>query len=157
MINVNQSKSEKAPILFSPEKSDTTGDLRKIGSGKMMSLLIVEDNEKVRQLIREMLSDIADTIHECSDGADALTVYTRYNPDWVLMDIEMKQVDGLTATRQIKAAFPDARIVIVTQYNDAKLREAARNAGAAYYVHKEDLTKIWAILLEHKDARNSAL
>ncbi|MEW6210212.1 MAG: response regulator transcription factor [Acidobacteriota bacterium] len=112
----------------------------------MMSLLIVEDNEEVRQFIKEMLSDLADTIHECSDGAEALTVYTRYNPDWVLMDIEMKEVDGLTATRQIKAAFPDARIVIVTQYNDPRLREAAREAGASEYVLKDDLTSLYGLL-----------
>lgn len=112
----------------------------------MMNLLIVEDNEEVRQLIRELLSDLADTIHECSDGAEALTVYARYHPDWVLMDIEMKEVDGLTATRQIKAAFPDARIVIVTQYNDPKLREAVREAGACEYVLKDDLVSLYGLL-----------
>ena len=123
----------------------------------MMSLLIVEDNEKVRQLIKEILSDCVDTFHECSDGADALSSYTDHSPDWVLMDIEMKLVDGLTATQQIKAIFPQARIVIVTQYNDPKLREAARNAGAAYYVHKENLTVLSAILLDRKDAQRLAL
>ncbi|MCI0488141.1 MAG: response regulator [Blastocatellia bacterium] len=122
-----------------------------------MKVMIVEDNEQVRQLIRETLAGLADTVHECSDGAEALEAYTRHNPDWVLMDIEMKLMDGLTATRQIKARFPDARIVIVTQYGDPELRKAARKAGADYYVQKEDLTVIWEILLGQQDARNSAL
>ena len=40
----------------------------------------------------------------------------QHRPDWVLMDIKMKEMDGLMATMQIKAAFPEARIIIVTAY-----------------------------------------
>ena len=58
------------------------------------------------------------------------------------MDIAMKQVNGITATRQITDAFPEARIVIVTNHREAGLREAADQAGARGYVLKEDL---WAL------------
>ncbi len=75
-------------------------------------------------------------------GAAALAVYARFHPDWVLLDIAMKQVNGITATRQITEAFPAARVVIVTNHRDAALREAADQAGARGYVLKEDL---WAV------------
>ncbi|MGH9838430.1 MAG: response regulator [Blastocatellia bacterium] len=84
---------------------------------------------------------------ECSDGVQALDAYRQHHPDWVLMDIKMKEMDGLAATRQIKAAFPQARIVIVTGYDDARLREAARSAGACAYVHKENLLELRQILI----------
>ncbi|MCI0487594.1 MAG: response regulator, partial [Blastocatellia bacterium] len=78
-------------------------------------------------------------------------------PDWVLMDIMMERVDGITATREIRRAFPDARIVIVTNFDDAKFRDAAREAGAGYYVPKENLMAVRAVLLQKDAARNSAL
>lgn len=86
-----------------------------------------------------MLSDLAEEIGECGDGAEALATYACLRPDWVLMDIKMPQTDGIEATRLIKADWPEANIIIVTDYDDPKLREAARLAGACEYVVKEDL------------------
>ena len=112
-----------------------------------MKLLIVEDNASMRQLICSLVSDLAGCIHECSDGAQALAAYTEHRPDWVLMDIKMAEVDGIVATRQIKAAFPEANILIITDYDDARLRETARLAGARDYVVKENLLEARRILL----------
>jgi len=58
------------------------------------------------------------------------------------MDIQMKNTDGLTATRQIIAAFANAKIVIVTNYDDTTFRESARQAGASGYVLKENLLDV---------------
>jgi CheY-like chemotaxis protein len=113
-----------------------------------MNLLIVEDNARMRGMIKTVVSDLADEIFECADGDEALALYKQYRPDWVLMDVRMKRTDGLTATRQIKAAFADAKIIIVTNYNDAKLQEAAMNAGAIGYVLKEKLPEVRHILTQ---------
>jgi DNA-binding NarL/FixJ family response regulator len=64
------------------------------------------------------------------------------------MDNEMPNVDGLTATRRIVGEHPDARIVMVTHYDDRELREAAREAGACGYVVKDDLLALRSYL-EH--------
>lgn len=114
---------------------------------KTMKLLIVEDNQAMRRMIRRMVADVADEISECSDGAAACALYSNLHPDWVLMDIEMGEVNGLTATRRIKADYPEARVVIVTNYDDAQLRETARVAGACGYVLKENLFALRRILL----------
>ncbi|HXF43686.1 MAG TPA: response regulator transcription factor [Pyrinomonadaceae bacterium] len=107
-----------------------------------MKLLIVEDNSDMRRLIRQFVGKYTDEVFECTDGSEALTFYKRHRPDWVLMDIEMNHTDGISATRQIKAAFPDARVVIVTNHNTAALREEAQAAGAQGYVLKENLAAL---------------
>lgn len=68
--------------------------------------------------------------------------YFAVRPDWVLMDIHMRDGDGLTATRTIRERDGAARIVIVTQFNEEELRRAAGEAGAMGYVLKENLLAI---------------
>jgi CheY-like chemotaxis protein len=113
-----------------------------------MTILIVEDNEPMRELLKKLVSDLAEDLTECDDGAEAFETYQRCHPDWVLMGIKMRGMDGLAATRQIKAAFPEARIIIVTGHDDARLRAAARKAGACGYVHKENLLELRRILMQ---------
>jgi DNA-binding NarL/FixJ family response regulator len=109
-------------------------------------VLIVDDSQPMRELIKMTLAGVAEVVGECTDGAEALAEYRRLRPDWVLMDIGMKGVDGIAATRQIMAAYPQARILIVTDHNDAELRQAAYEAGARQYVVKENLLYILEIL-----------
>jgi len=109
-------------------------------------VLIVDDSQPVRELIKMTLAGVAEIVGECSDGSEALAAYERLRPDWILMDIDMKELDGITATRQITAAYPEAKVVIVSDYNDAELRQAARAAGAAGYVAKENLLDILDII-----------
>lgn len=112
-----------------------------------MKLLIVEDNLGMRLLIKRIVFDLAIEIIECEDGANALTAYSEFHPDWVLMDIRMPKVDGLTATQNIIEKFPQANICIVTDYNDKKNIIAAFEAGARGYIHKENLDLIRDLLL----------
>jgi DNA-binding NarL/FixJ family response regulator len=112
----------------------------------MVNFLIVEDNDDMRRLIKSVIATNDDTICECSDGGEAFDAYCEHKPDWVTMDIELPTQDGLEATRQIKAAFPDAKVLIVTSYDTLALRESARKAGACGYVVKENLLDIPKII-----------
>jgi CheY-like chemotaxis protein len=107
-----------------------------------MKLLIVDDNPGVRHVIRSLVAKVADEIRECGDGADALALYNLHRPDFVLIAIPMSTMDGIAATRQIRAADPAARIIMVTNYDQPDLREAARQAGACGYVLKENLLEL---------------
>lgn len=111
-----------------------------------MKILIVEDSEQLRRMVKSLVKDLVECVFECDDGAGALLAYTQHRPDWVLMDIDLPQLDGISATRQIVSAYPEARVMVVTNYDDADLREAARAAGACHYVVKEDLIEIRRIL-----------
>ena len=108
-------------------------------------VLIVDDSRQMRELIKMTLAGIAEVVGECADGADALECYEETRPDWILMDWEMR-TDGLTATRRIVEAHPEARILIVTQHDDAELRDAAIEAGARGFVLKHDLLALQSLL-----------
>lgn len=110
--------------------------------------MIVEDNPAVRRLIKRATCDIAQNVLECEDGADSLDAYARHSPDIVLMDIRMPRMDGLTSTRRLLSAFPNARVVILTDYDDDQLRIAARDAGACAYALKHNLTQLEEVILE---------
>jgi len=125
-----------------------------------MKVLIVEDSEPMRLTIKSFIEgfieDKGGWVHECADGAQALAEYAKHRPDWVLMDIKMKHVDGLAATRQITTLFPEARIVIVTSYDEASFRDEARQAGASGYVLKENLLELAEILCGTNPAHDSS-
>ncbi len=113
-----------------------------------MKVLIVEDNQAMRRMIHRMVAQVAGDICECGDGVTAYSLYREMRPDWVLMDIEIGAVNGIEATRQIKKDYPDASIIIVTNYDDAQLREVALQAGACNYVLKENLNQLEELLAE---------
>lgn len=112
----------------------------------VVKVLIIEDNELMRRLLHNVVAALAEDVFECEDGAQALTAYIAHRPDWVLMDLQMPRLDGIAATRQIRADFPKAKVVMVTDYDDAKFRLAAAEAGACAFVLKENLLELRALL-----------
>lgn len=111
-------------------------------------ILIVDDNSGVRRMVRSMIGDIDSEIIECADGATAVDAFEKYRPDFVLMDINMLPIDGLTAMRSILEKHPEARIVIVSQHQDARTRSTALAMGAHAFVGKEDLMSIRDLIEE---------
>ena len=108
--------------------------------------MIVDDNAEMRTLIRTLLCRVAHAFAECASGAEAVARFAAERPDWTLMDITMPDMDGLTATRRIKALFPEARILVITQHHSFKLRDSALEAGATGFLEKEQLTRLEGIL-----------
>ncbi len=113
---------------------------------KMRKILIADDDARMRRILRQAVSNLASEVYETCDGAEAVEAYAIQRPDWVLMDLRMKPVDGLRATARIKTRFPEARIVIVSQYDEPELRAEATRAGALAYVLKENLCELLEIL-----------
>src|ERR671938_496522 len=81
-----------------------------------MTILIVDDNPNVRRLIRVVISAPGAHIVECVNGVEAVSAYDACRPDVVLMDLDMPELDGLVATRQIRAVDPDAQVIVVTNH-----------------------------------------
>ncbi len=111
-----------------------------------MAILIVDDNPRMREMIRAVLAPVDEHIHECPDGAEAVELYRQIRPSWVLMDVAMERMDGLAATRAIRDVDPLARVVVVTEHMEPELRRAAAEAGASAYVLKEDLSALLRVL-----------
>ncbi len=112
----------------------------------MQKILIADDDARIRQAIRETVADAAISVCEAADGGEAIAICAAERPEWVLMDLRMSPVDGLRATREIKARFPETGVIIVSQYDDAELHARALRAGACAYVLKENLHELPAIL-----------
>ena len=102
-------------------------------------ILIAEDNPLMKKLLRGMVADLDALIVECADGEEACRLYEQHSPDWVLMDVSMQIMDGLTATRMIVSRCPSAKVVVITNHDDAATRARAFEAGACGFLGKDDL------------------
>ena len=111
-----------------------------------MKLLIVDDNISMRDFVRKTFKDAFSEIFECSDGLYSFDIYENNKPDWVFMDIKMEKVDGIEATENIISKYPLAKIIILTDYDNSKLKQKALKAGASAYVTKENLMSIFKFI-----------
>ncbi|HXN72607.1 MAG TPA: response regulator [Candidatus Acidoferrales bacterium] len=105
--------------------------------GEPVRYLIVDDSVFARKSLAKMIESFGgQVIGEAGDGCTAITEYSRTNPDIVLMDITMPQMEGIEAVERIVQEHPDARIVMVSSvgYQDNIL--AALQKGARHFVQK---------------------
>ena len=105
----------------------------------MIRVLLVEDHAVVRAGLERLLGAAGDLdVVDCArDGDEALDLVRTHEPDVVLMDLSMPKLDGAAATRQITAAHPDVRVVILTSFSDRERILGALDAGAVGYVLKD--------------------
>lgn len=104
-----------------------------------IKLLIVDDHPMIREGLVAMLGpnqDI-DIIGCCSDGEEALEFVTRNVPDVVLMDIKMKKMNGIEATREITTVVPGIKVIMLTILEDAESVRLSLQAGATGYMLKQ--------------------
>jgi two-component system, cell cycle response regulator DivK len=101
-------------------------------------ILVVEDQEDNRQIIRDMLAGTGYEITEAENGEQALLAVAKQRPDLILMDIQLPVMDGYEATRRIKAdpALRSIPIIAVTSYALSGEDKKARAAGCDDYVPK---------------------
>ncbi len=102
---------------------------------------ICEDEEIYFDEMKE-----GDECFELDDGLNVNSIYKEFNPDWVLLDIVMKNVNGIKAAEKLIEEFPEARFVFVSGYTEERYRKKAKELGAAGFVSKENLVEIKRIL-----------
>src|SRR5215204_4900935 len=97
-------------------------------------LLIADDHALVREGLKTMLSgeDGIEIIAEANDGQQALDICRELKPDLVLMDVRMPVMDGLEATKKIKAEMPKTSVMMVTMHENPDYLFEAVKAGAGY-------------------------
>jgi DNA-binding NarL/FixJ family response regulator len=107
-------------------------------SESAVRVLIVDDDDLMRAGLRGVLaSDPAiEVVGEASDGRDAVYHTRLQRPDVVLMDVRMPDLDGIAATRELLAAFPQVRVVIVTTFEQDDYIFGALRAGASGFLLK---------------------
>jgi len=104
----------------------------------VIKILFADDHEMVRIGVSAYLSSQTDmeVIAEADDGGDAVRLALELRPDIILMDLVMKEMDGIEATRQIMEQWPEAKIIVVTSFIDDNKVYPALEAGAKSYMLK---------------------
>jgi len=101
-------------------------------------ILVVEDQEDNRQILRDLLSHSGYEMIEAENGEQALVQAAKYIPDLILMDIQLPVLDGYEATRRLKAdpKLKNIPVVVITSYALSGDEQKARAAGCDAYVAK---------------------
>jgi DNA-binding NarL/FixJ family response regulator len=104
----------------------------------VIRVLLVDDQAMVRAGLRMILDSEPDieVVGEVDDGAGAAAAVARLRPDVILMDIRMPGMDGLAATREVIAAHPDAKVVVLTTFDLDEYVYGALRAGASGFLLK---------------------
>ena len=102
------------------------------------TILIVDDDEGVRNTLTRILEKDREfrVVGEAGDGSEALELARTLSPDLILMDLAMPRVNGLEATRSIKAERPETKVIIITRYQEDAYRQAAAQSGADAFLPK---------------------
>ncbi len=106
---------------------------------QIIKVLIVDDHLVVRQGLRtflELQEDIT-VVGEAGDGQSAIEIARQVHPDVVLMDLVMPRLDGISATRQVKAISPDIKVIALTSFTEDDKVFPAIQAGASSYLLKD--------------------
>lgn len=103
-----------------------------------MKILVVEDQEDNRQILRDLLASAGYVMVEAGDGAAGVKAAAAEKPDLILMDIQLPVMDGYEATRRIKAdpALKSIPVIVVTSYALSGDEDKARAAGCDGYITK---------------------
>jgi DNA-binding NarL/FixJ family response regulator len=102
-------------------------------------LVLVDDQELVRAGLRRIFRarDGLHVVAECADGGDVDEAVARHDPDVVVMDLRMRGVDGIEATRRLRARPSSPPVLVLTTFDDDELVSGALRAGAAGFVLKD--------------------
>jgi DNA-binding NarL/FixJ family response regulator len=108
-------------------------------SKRAIRILLVDDQALFREGLRTLLSSQPDleVVGEAGDGEEALREAARLRPDVVLMDLRMPLLDGVAATRRLRAGQPECRVIALTTFDDDEYVFEALRAGAVGYLLKD--------------------
>lgn len=103
-----------------------------------LRVLLVDDHELMREGLRSILEreDGVEVVGEAASGRHAVELARALEPDVVLMDVAMQDMNGIEATRQVRSACPGVRVIALSSHSDSRYVTAMLNAGACGYVLK---------------------
>ncbi len=104
-----------------------------------MVMLIVDDDRAFRTELRRLMVPEYAEVMEAEDGEEALRIAQAVRPDIILMDITLPRMDGLEATRRVKAVRAETKILILTVHDEQAYRRAAEESGADAFLTKKNV------------------
>ena len=105
-------------------------------------LMLADDHRMLREGLRRSMAEQGfDMVGEARDGAEAVELARVLQPDVILMDVTMPELDGVEATRRIRSALPQVKVVMLTMHADQDVLASAIRAGASGYLVKDCSTE----------------
>lgn len=104
----------------------------------------------MRILLCDLLQQHCDEVRGCASGEEAVQISGEYRPALVTMDLQLKDMDGMSTMRVLRSLYPDCQLVVVTHYDGHSLRQRAREAGANHFIPKDSALELVAYV---KDLR----
>lgn len=102
----------------------------------MSRILVIDDEKQVCYLLSELLNQFGHEVTKETSGTSAIASLDDFQPDLVLADMLMPEMNGLEVLKKVKAWNPDTPVVILTGVDDEKIGQAAIDAGASDYITK---------------------
>ncbi len=109
------------------------------GRMRLMGILLVDDHTATREELGSLIdeADGLEVVGQAANGEDGVRLAAQLHPDVVVMDVVMPGMNGIAATKAVRASNPDARILALSNHTGAHLVEVALSAGATGYVRKD--------------------
>lgn len=114
-----------------------------------LRVLVADDHKEFRRVVHDFLDRLPNisVVGEATDGREAVEQVEKLRPDLILMDISMPVMNGLEATKVIKAKHPEVRIVIATMHDNPMYRQHAQEAKADGFLFKSQLKENLEVML----------
>ncbi|MCI5227365.1 MAG: DNA-binding response regulator [Candidatus Electrothrix sp. AX2] len=122
----------------------------------MYRIILADDHYLIRNGIKTMIAQEAglQVIAEAADGQELLDILKENQPDMVILDISMPQVNGIEALKQIHALYPEIRMLVLTMHSNIQYCYHALSAGAHGYLLKDDsATELLPAILQVRDGK----
>ena len=109
-----------------------------MNDAQLIKVMIVDDHAMVRTGLATFLeiSDGMSLVAEADNGLEAISLCEQTNPDVILMDLFMPEMDGVTATKEIRKQFPETQVIVITSFDEGSMVQDAIKAGAISYLLK---------------------
>jgi DNA-binding NarL/FixJ family response regulator len=113
-------------------------------------ILLVDDHALVRQGVKRIIEEQPDlkVVGELQDGQELIDILKIRQPQMVILDISMPCLGGIDATRQLKACFPEIKVLILTLHNRREYVDQAKLVGAEGYLLKDEVDKELLLAIE---------
>ena len=106
----------------------------------MRKCLIIEDQKPIRKKIAETISLISDlqVLDEFESGKEAITLISELSPDVIILDIRLKDINGIEVLSEMKKMDINIPVIVFTQFENDRYKEKCKHLGASHYLLKKD-------------------
>ena len=116
----------------------------------MKRILVVDDDEQVRQIVKKYLKKQGYHVYAAESGAKALSLLEAFQPDLVFLDIVMPDMSGLDVLPMIKQKYPELRVIMLTGLNQEEIWRKAMTSGATDFLSKPfSFEQLWSNVTLH--------